>query len=58
MHLELFSGESFASGDNYNILFLTFLGHVEMKHLLLTTIAAVLLGGGQRSRLRLLKLKR
>ncbi|SVC28174.1 uncharacterized protein METZ01_LOCUS281028 [marine metagenome] len=24
MHLELFSGESFASGDNYNILFLTF----------------------------------
>ena len=48
MHLELFSGESFASGDNYNILFLTFLGHVEMKHLLLTTIAAVLLGGGSK----------
>ena len=47
MHLELFSGESFASGDNYNILFLTFLGHVEMKHLLLTTIAAVLLVGGE-----------
>ena len=45
MHLELFSGESFASGDNYNILFLTFLGHVEMKHLLLTTIVAVLLVG-------------
>ena len=45
MHLELFSGESFASGDNYNILFLTVLDHVEMKHLLLTTIAAVLLVG-------------
>jgi len=45
LHLELFSGESFASGDNYNILFLTFLDHVEMKHLLLTTIAAVVLVG-------------
>ena len=24
LHLNLFSGESFAPGDNYNILFLTF----------------------------------